>query len=284
MAKIIDGKQIAEKIKDKITREIFNFHGLRPNLAIIMVGEEEDSQIYVSSMEKEARKVGIDTHLYKCDQDTLEKEIFSTIECLNNDDLIDGIIIQLPLPDGFDVDGIIRAINKEKDIDRFHPDNLSKILKVCNPNLILPPVFGAILEILIDINYNVEKKQVCILSNSEIFGRSLAKVLTCRQAICRVCKAEDPSLRKKTRQADILISILGRPKFITKEMVKDQAIVVDVGISREIGAITGDVDLKDIKKVAGYVTPVPGGIGPITTACVFRNTLILFKKNKKLRS
>jgi len=175
MAKIIDGKLLAEKIKDEIAQEIFQLKGPRPNLAIILVGDRNDSVLYVSLKEREAKKVGIDTHIYKCADNIPEREIYDTIDYLNKDDSIDAILIQLPLPSGFDTDGIISAINPEKDVDCFHPKNLEKLFRDCNHSSILPPLIAVILEILKSIDCEVKNKKICAIVNSDIFGRSVKR-------------------------------------------------------------------------------------------------------------
>jgi len=208
-AKIIDGQALAEKIKDNIVKEILELNNNkpdcphRPNLGIILVGDREDSKLYVNLKEKEAKKVGIDTHIYRCPEKTKEKEILEIIDCLNKDELIDGILIQLPLPTGFNTDKIIKAINPAKDVDCFHPENLKIILGSCNHNHILSPVFSAILEMLVSINCQLKDKQICIVANSDIFGKSLAKILACRGAKAETAKANDKNLREETNQADI---------------------------------------------------------------------------------
>lgn len=286
MAKIINGKLLAEKIKDEIVKEIVKLNSgsmaavKRPNLAIILIGEREDSKLYVSLKEKEAKKVGIDTNLYKCPADIGQKNLLDLINSLNRNDLIDAILVQLPLPDGFDTDTIILALDPKKDVDGFHPDNLEILFKTCNHDHIIPPVFMAILEILKLIDFDLAGKQACIISNSKIFGQSLARVLECRQAKAQVVHAADTDLKNKTVQVDLLITAIGKPKFIKKDMVKKGAIVIDIGICKQDEKICGDVDFKDVKERVKYITPVPGGVGPLTIAMAFKNTLELYKKRR----
>ncbi|MDO8592643.1 MAG: bifunctional 5,10-methylenetetrahydrofolate dehydrogenase/5,10-methenyltetrahydrofolate cyclohydrolase [bacterium] len=285
MSKIIDGQALAEKIKDKITKEIIGGrHGAeiincpRPNLAIILIGQRPDSELYVSLKEREAKKVGADTHLYKCAENTSEREILEMIKCLNEDELIDGILVQLPLPVGIDTDTIIMAVDPAKDVDGFQPDNLEKLLRGCDNAEVMPPVFAAILEMLKSINYKIKNKQVCVISNSDIFGKSLAHVLTCRGAKVLVVKADDENLIKHARQADVLITAVGQPKFIKKDMIKPDAVIIDIGIARQDGKTVGDVDFEDIEDKVSYITPVPGGVGPLTIAMALKNTLEIFRK------
>jgi methylenetetrahydrofolate dehydrogenase (NADP+)/methenyltetrahydrofolate cyclohydrolase len=282
-AQIIDGKKLAEKIKDNIVKEILELNSNkpdcqnRPNLAIILIGDREDSKLYVRLKERQAREVGIDTHIYRCPSNIPEKEILETIDCLNKDKSIDAILVQLPLPEGFNTDKIIKAIDAKKDVDRFHPDNLKIITSSCDVKNILPPVHGTILEMLKNINCDLADKQICLVANSDIFGKSLVKVLECRGAKVKTVKADDKNLGEKTNKADILITAVGRPKLIKEEMVKRDAVAIDVGITKEKEKICGDVDFENVKKVASFITPVPGGVGPMTIAMLFRNTLELYK-------
>ncbi len=281
MTKIIDGQKLAEKIKDKIVKEIVKLKGKRPNLAIILIGQREDSCLYVDLKEKEAKKIGIDTHIYKCRSDVDESEIFEMIDYLNNDKIIDAILVQLPLPAGFDTDGIIRAIDKNKDVDRFHPHSLETLFKTCDHSNVLPPVFEVILEILKDIECNLKGKKICLVCNSDIFGKSLAKVLTCRQAEVDIVGFNDRRSANKTKQADILITAVGQPKFIKKEMIKKDAVIIDIGITKQGKKVLGDVDFEDVKGKAGFITPVPGGVGPMTIAMLLKNTVELYKQRHK---
>ena len=288
MVKIIDGKKLAEKIKDKIVKEIIELnHGrpenclARPNLAIILVGEREDSKIYVARKEQEAKKVGIDTHLYKCGEQISERELLEIIKCLNEDESIDAILVQLPLPAAVDTDTTIMSIDPVKDIDGFHPDNLEKLLKSCDFDALLPPVFAAVLEMLKSIDYKVKDKQILVIANSLIFGQGLARVLKRRGAKVNILKPEDKDLRQKTVQADVLITAVGKPGFIKKEMIKDQAVIIDIGITMQNGKAVGDVDFDDVKNKAGYITPVPGGVGPMTIALALKNTLEIYKRRHK---
>ncbi|MDO8667479.1 MAG: bifunctional 5,10-methylenetetrahydrofolate dehydrogenase/5,10-methenyltetrahydrofolate cyclohydrolase [bacterium] len=288
MVKIIDGKKLAEKIKDKIVKEIVKLNDghpeqalARPNLAIILVGEREDSKIYVALKEREAKKVGIDTHLYKCGEDVSEHELLEMIRCLNEDESIDAILVQLPLPEAIDTDTIIMAVDPVKDVDGFQPDNLEKLLKSCDFKGLVPPVFSAVMEMLKSINYDIKNKKVCVIANSVIFGQGLAHVLKCHGAKVETAKAEDKNLAEKTSQADILITALGKPKLIKKEMIKDQAVIIDIGITKQGKDVWGDVDFEDVKEKAGYISPVPGGVGPLTVAMAFKNTLEIYKKRHK---
>lgn len=285
---IIDGKKIAERIKDEIvadTCQIANSaSNRRPNLAIILVGEREDSKLYVSLKEKEGVKIGIDTNLYKLDESTSEAEILNLIGFLNRDEMIDGILVQLPLPEKFDTDKIIKTINPLKDADGFHPQH---------PAYLISPVLGSILEILKEIKFFSQGKRACVLYNSEVFGSTLAASLKSLGLAIDLVSFKDLDLsddkkqqfkreeiKKISVQADLLISALGLPGFVTKEMVKSGSVIIDIGITKLAGKVRGDVDFADVKDVSAYITPVPGGIGPLTIALLFRNVLEIYKHRK----
>ncbi len=283
---IIDGKKLADKIKDKLVKEIVELNGgkdskdlnRRPNLAIILIGDRDDSNLYVNLKEKEAKRVGIDTHLYKCPKNISDQEVLDMVRCLNEDALIDGILVQLPLPDSLDTDAIMLAVDSKKDVDGFHPDNLEKLLKSCQSECIMPPVFGTVLEMLKSINFDVKDKNVCIAANSDIFGKSLGQILSCRGGKIYITNLGDKDLSQKTKEADLLITAVGKPGFIKKDMIKKDVVVIDIGITKQGKKVYGDVDFESVKEKAGYITPVPGGVGPMTIAMALKNTLDLYKR------
>ncbi|MFA6995541.1 MAG: bifunctional 5,10-methylenetetrahydrofolate dehydrogenase/5,10-methenyltetrahydrofolate cyclohydrolase [Patescibacteria group bacterium] len=264
MVQKIDGRAIAERIKGKIAKEIFRLDGPRPNLAIILVGERADSQLYVNLKEKEGKKIGVDTHLYRLDGDVSEDKLLEVINFLNQDEIIDGILVQLPLPDKFNTDKIILALDPEKDVDGFHPNH---------PEYLLSPVLASILACLAEINFMPNGKAACVLYNSDIFGLSVKKVLEDQGMIV--------SLRDNPEGADLLVSALGEPHKIKKEMIKKDAVIIDIGITAVEGKVQGDVDYEDVQEKAALLTPVPGGIGPMTIAFLFKNTWEIFKRRKK---
>lgn len=261
MIKLIDGKKIAEKIKDKLTTEIYGVKGPHPNLAIVLVGERADSKLYVSLKEKEAVKVGIDTHLYKLKASDSEEDLLDIIDWLNKDENIDGILVQLPLPSGFDTNKVIERIRKDKDVDGFHSQPLDYLMS---------PVLLSIKQCLLEINFEVRNKTACVLYNSDVFGSSIKDML----------KDLGFSLLspQKSSQADLLITALGKPLFIKKKDVKKGATVIDIGITKTGKKVLGDVDIENVKDKVAYITPVPGGIGPMTIAFLFKNTLEIFKR------
>jgi len=285
--KIINGQALAEDIKDEIVKEILklnkdNTHCLnrRPNLAIILVGDSADSNLYVDKKVNTAKLVGMDTHVYKCDKDSGQAKLLEMIDFLNNDKEIDAIMVQLPLPkdNNYNTDEIIARVKPEKDVDRFHPVNIKSVKDTCDTGIILPPVFGVILEMLKSIDYDLEDKIVTIVSRSEIFGGSLAKTLSCRGASALAVKPDADDLAERCLEADVLIPVIGQPGLITGSMIKEDAIIIDVGITRDMGSVKGDVDAESCKERAAYISPVPGGVGPMTVAMILKNTLELFKR------
>ncbi len=263
MVKKIDGRVIAEKFKDEIAQQIYKLDGPRPNLAIILVGEREDSKLYVSLKQREGVKIGIDTHLYELAADTSEEKLLEVINFLNKDNLIDGILIQLPLPPQFNTDKIIAALDPNKDADGFHEKH---------PYYVMSPVLASILACLEEIKFDFENKTACVLHNSDIFGLSVKKIL--EEKKMKVVLKEEPE------QADLIVSALGRPHFIKKEMIKEKAVLIDIGITKVGTKVLGDIDYEDVKNKASYITPVPGGIGPMTIAFLFKNVLEIFKAKK----
>ena len=281
LAKIIDGRKIAERISSEVRKEIVEIQksGKRqPGLAIVLIGERGDSKLYIKLKEKEARKVGMNIHVYRCFKEDSEDEIVKTIEYLNKDDDVDAILVQLPLPDGFDTERIIKTIDPKKDVDRFHPDNLKKLLETCNHEDVIPPVLQVVIEMLKEVDFDLENKNVCLISNSDIFGKSLAKVLECRGGSVCLSKADDPDLKNRTSEADLVISAVGKPEFIGGEMIKEGAVVIDIGITKEGKDVLGDVNFQEAEEKASFITPVPGGVGPVTVAMLLKNTLELYRK------
>jgi methylenetetrahydrofolate dehydrogenase (NADP+)/methenyltetrahydrofolate cyclohydrolase len=261
MVKLIDGRAIAERIKDEVAYKIHKLNGPRPNLAIILVGEREDSKIYVSLKQKEGVKVGVDTHLYSLAADTPETELLEVIKFLNNDETIDGILVQLPLPVNFNTDKVISALDPNKDVDGFHPQH---------PDYISSPVLASVDACLEEIRMSGKDKIACSLYNSDIFGRGLEETVAARGF--KVVSSD------KISEADLIVTALGEPNKIKKEMIKEGAVIIDIGISKIDDKVYGDADFEDLKNKASYITPVPGGIGPMTIAFLFKNVLEIFTR------
>lgn len=259
---LIDGRKIAEKIKDKIALEVYNLNGDRPNLAIIIVGDKEDSKLYVSLKERESKKVGIDTNVYRFDKDVEEAELLDVIDFLNNDQLVDGMLIQLPLPDKFNTDKIIEAINPLKDVDGFHPER---------PEYIISPVLLAVRNSLAETGVDPLHKKTCLLYNSSVFGNELKEFMITLGFTDFVDKED-------SNQADIIISAIAKPHSIKEENIKKDAILIDISTVKKEKKVLGDVDMESVKDKASFVTPVPGGIGPMTIAFLLENVLKTYKK------
>ncbi len=254
--KIIDGHKIADKIKDDLAKNIFQFKDKRPNLAIILVGQREDSALYVKLKEKAAKEVGIDTHLYKLAENTKEAEIFSVIDYLNQDTLIDGILLQLPLPQHLNSQKIINRIDVNKEVDGL------------SSKIVISPVVSAIKASLNYINFQ-KKQTACLLYKSEAFGQSIKDMLR-RDFALNLLPSED------TKKADLVISALGKASHIKAQDIKEGVVLIDVGINKINNKLVGDVDLNSVKDKVSYITPVPGGIGPMTIAFLLKNVWQLY--------
>jgi methylenetetrahydrofolate dehydrogenase (NADP+) / methenyltetrahydrofolate cyclohydrolase len=287
--KIIDGKKIAEKIKDEVVKETYILakeSSRRPSLAIILIGDREDSKLYVSLKEDVAKKIGIDTSLYLIEEKEKEEDVIKTIEFLNQDDEIDGILVQLPLPEKFNTDKILQKINPEKDVDGF-------CLK--EEKIFLSPVLMAIKYSLDYTKKNFKNKKAFLFFNSKIFKDEVKNFLKkleietdfiSHKDLKEIKKNPDKlkSLQDKVSQSDILISALGCPGAIDKSFLNDKMTIIDIGITKKDQKVLGDVDYSSFKKNDCCVTPVPGGIGPITVSCLLKNVLDAFlSKNKKRR-
>lgn len=284
---VIDGKSIADKVKDEIVAEtikIAESGSTRPNLAIILVGEREDSKLYVDLKQKEAFKVGIDTHLYKFSEDTSEEEILEAVGFLNIDPEIDAILIQLPLPEHLNTGKILEKLDSEKDADGFLKDK---------PDFVLSPVIASIFRILAEIAFEPTGKKACILHNSEIFGDTVKEALIEFDLNVTAVSLKDFGLKNPEEQnklflkaqkaclsADLIISALGLPGFIDDTFVSDKAVIIDIGISKVDGKTKGDADFEALSKKNVWLTPVPGGVGPMTIAMLFKNVLAIYNHKK----
>ncbi|MEE4258884.1 MAG: bifunctional methylenetetrahydrofolate dehydrogenase/methenyltetrahydrofolate cyclohydrolase FolD [Bacteroidales bacterium] len=287
--KIIDGKLTAQAIKEEIKKEVAGMIDsdiATPHLAAILVGDDPASQTYVASKEKAAQLVGITSSIYKFESDITEEEILQTIDYLNNDPEIDGFIVQLPLPDHINVDKVLNSIDPSKDVDGFHPVNVGRMA------LGLPAFISAtpagILELIERYKIDTVGKHCVVLGRSNIVGSPMSILMAKKaypgNATVTVCHSKTENIEKYIKSADILICAIGQPQFVKGNMVKEGAIIIDVGIHRlpadtEKGyRIVGDVDFEEVSKKASYITPVPGGVGPMTIAMLLKNTLLAAKK------
>jgi methylenetetrahydrofolate dehydrogenase (NADP+)/methenyltetrahydrofolate cyclohydrolase len=282
VAEILDGKKIAAIIEEEImveTREIVEKYGVTPGLAVILVGSDPGSQVYVNIKRKSSSRVAFHFEDYVLPDTAEEKEIIDLIQRLNKDNKIHGILIQLPLPKHLDENRIISAISPEKDVDGLHPVNAGKLLLKQEGFVANTP--AGILEMLKRSNIDVKGKDVVIVNRSKIVGRPLMALLINNDATVTVCHTKTRDIKGHTRRADILIVAVATPNFITADMVKEGAIVIDVGINRVEGKLCGDVDFEGVKEKASYITPVPGGVGPMTVVMLMRNVVLAAKRSLK---
>lgn len=273
-AKIIDGKKIAQELKEEIAREVTSLKesGIVPGLAVVLVGEDPASQIYVNNKKRACEQVGIYSREYALGAQTSQQELLELISQLNEDAQIHGILVQLPLPSTIDEKVIINAIRPEKDVDAFHAENVGKIM--IGEFQFLPCTPAGIMQLLEKSGVEIAGKNCVVLGRSNIVGKPMAMLLLHKNGTVTICHSKTQNLKEICRSADILVAAVGRPRFVTQDMVKDGAVVVDVGINRdENGKICGDVDFDSVKEKASMITPVPGGVGPMTIAMLLKNTI-----------
>lgn len=288
-AKLIDGKKIAAQVKDEIKAQIAEMIDNdidAPHLVAVIVGDDAASQTYVASKEKAAKLVGMMSSIYRLKKDTTEEELLNTIDFLNNDPEVNGFIVQLPLPDHIDVDKVIQRIDPAKDVDGFNPVNVGK-MALGQPAYISATPAG-IMELFERYKIDTEGKHCVVLGRSNIVGSPMSILMSKKakpgNSTVTVCHSRTKDIASYTRSADILICAIGQPQFIKGDMVKEGAVVIDVGIHRvpadtEKGyKLVGDVDFDEVVKKASYITPVPGGVGPMTIAMLLKNTLSAAKK------
>ena len=277
-AKILDGKQLAQQIRSELAEEVIEFiqnNGAVPCLAAVLVGDDPASEVYVRNKRKACEAVGIESQLHRLAADATSDDLLRLIAKLNKDGEVHGILVQLPLPPQIDKNRVLLAVTPAKDVDAFHPENVGRLVQ--GKPRFLPCTPQGVQQLLIRNGVEVAGRQVVILGRSEIVGRPLSIMLSQRgpgaDATVTVCHSRSRDLAAISRTADILIAAIGKPKFVTAEMVKPGAVVVDVGINRTDEGVVGDVDFDSVAEVAGAITPVPGGVGPLTIAMLLRNTL-----------
>ena len=289
MTQILDGKKVKEHVLNALKEEVQTLKertGKTPGLAVILVGNDPASKVYVGHKKKACESLGIQSFEYLLDETSSEETLIQLIEQLNNDDKVNGILLQLPLPKHMNSDKLLPLISAEKDVDGFHPTNVGKLLigldtfKSCTPH--------GVCELMDYYNIDTEGKHIVIIGRSNIVGKPLAAMLMQKaspgNATVTVCHSRSKNMTELTKQADILIAAIGKANFVTKDMVKENAIVIDVGINRiednthpKGGYLVGDVDYKDVFDHVSAITPVPGGIGPLTIAMLMKNTVQAFK-------
>ncbi len=289
IAQSIRGKELAEQIllplREKIIKAEKNGKRL-PSFAVFMVGNDPASALYVRTKKKTAHKLGIIFHDYCCNSKD-EQELLESIDFLNKDDSVDGIIVQLPLPEGFNTDKVIKLIDPRKDVDGFHPDNLNsfnnKIVSADSRTLlgeiIAPPTLKAVITLLDSTGGELEGKRAVIISRNEIFAEPLKNILSLRNIDASIMSFDNENLLEAVKESDIIVSAVGEPNFLKGEMIKDDAIIIDVGTTLIDEKLFGDVDFKSCAEKASYISPVPGGVGPLTVAYLLENVVNAWEKN-----
>ncbi len=274
MAEILNGKELAKKIRSnlKIEVEELKKQGKYPKLAVIMVGNNQASSIYVRNKSKACNELGIDFEEYLLPEETTMQELLSLITKLNEKKEVKGILLQSPIPAHLDIQKAFEKISPKKDVDGFHPISVGQAC--IGQDTFIPCTPLGIVKLLEEYQIPVEGKNVVILGRSNIVGKPLMQCMLKKNATVTICHSKTRNIKEMTRQADILIAAIGKPKFITEDMVKENAVVIDVGMNRlENGKLCGDIDFEGVEKKASYITPVPGGVGPMTIAMLMQNVV-----------
>ena len=275
---IISGKEISVKIKDQLKEEVSKIketYPRLPKLVVILVGDNQASQTYVRNKERGCQYIGIESEILRHDASFSEIELLQEINDLNNDDTVDGILVQLPLPQHINEEKVLDAIVPSKDVDGFHPENVAKLF--LGQHSLVPCTPKGMMVLLEEINYDLAGKEVVIVGRSNIVGKPVALLCLQKNATVTIAHSQTKDLKAVCSRADVLIAAIGKPKFINHEYVKDGAVVLDVGINRdENNKLCGDVDFDDVKDKVSAITPVPGGIGPMTITMLMKNTIEAF--------
>ncbi|MBO5576329.1 MAG: bifunctional methylenetetrahydrofolate dehydrogenase/methenyltetrahydrofolate cyclohydrolase FolD [Ruminococcus sp.] len=280
MANIIDGKAVSAQVKEniRVETEKLKAQGVEIGLAVVIVGNDPASQVYVRNKEKACETVGFNSFKYALPEETTEEELLALVDKLNNDDRVDGILVQLPLPKHLDDKIIINNIRPDKDVDAFHPVNVGKIM--IGEYSFLPCTPAGVMELIKSTGTDITGKQCVVIGRSNIVGKPMAMLLLHKNGTVTICHSKTKDLAQVCAQADILVAAVGRAKMVTAEYVKEGAVVIDVGMNRdENGKLCGDVDFESVKDKAGFITPVPGGVGPMTIAMLMQNTLTAGKEH-----
>lgn len=282
MAKLIDGKELAKKIRMNLKSEVDELKnmGINPKLAVIMVGDDKASKVYVKNKSKACEEIGIEYEEFLMEDNISMEELLKLIENLNNRKDIHGILLQSPIPKNLQINEAFNKISYKKDVDGFNPINVGK-LSIGEDCFISCTPFGVV-KMLEEYNIETQGKNVVIIGRSNIVGKPLIQCMLQKNATVTVCHSKTKNIKEITKNADILIAALGKAKFVTSDMVKDGAVIIDVGINRnDEGKIVGDVDFENVEKKASYITPVPGGVGPMTIAMLMTNVVKAAKNIEK---
>ncbi|MBO4866224.1 MAG: bifunctional methylenetetrahydrofolate dehydrogenase/methenyltetrahydrofolate cyclohydrolase FolD [Ruminococcus sp.] len=280
MANIIDGKAVSARVKEEIRQEVegLKAKGVEIGLAVVIVGDDPASQVYVKNKEKACEAVGFNSFKYALPAETTEEELLALVDKLNKDDKVDGILVQLPLPKHLDDKIIINNIRPDKDVDAFHPVNVGKIM--IGDYSFLPCTPAGVMELIKSTGTEVAGKECVVIGRSNIVGKPQAMLLLHENGTVTITHSKTKNLKEVCARADILVAAVGRAKMVTADYIKEGAVVIDVGMNRdENGKLCGDVDFEDCKEKAGYITPVPGGVGPMTIAMLMKNTLTAGKEH-----
>ncbi len=289
MAVLIDGKAVSEKIREDISKEVLAFSeesGITPGLAVIIVGEDPASQVYVRNKKRGCKKCGMKSFGYELPKETTQAELLALIDELNKNDEVHGILVQLPLPKHIDENTVLLAIDPKKDVDAFHPVNVGKIMT--GDFDFVPCTPAGVMALMDAYGVDVSGKDCVVIGRSNIVGKPQAMLLLHKNGTVTVCHSRTQGLKEKCASADILVAAIGKPNFVTADMVKDGAVVMDVGINRITDSegnekLVGDVDFASVSEKASYITPVPGGVGPMTITMLLRNTLTAAKRAAERR-
>lgn len=274
MAEILDGKELAKKIRKDLKGEVEKLKekGIFPKLAVIMVGDNSSSEVYVKNKSFACKKVGIDFEEFFLDKSATEQELLDLIKTLNDDENVNGILLQSPVPKHIDINKAFHTILPEKDVDGFHPMNVGNL--VIGEDCFISCTPYGVMKLLEEYNIEIEGKNAVILGRSNIVGKPMVQCLLAKNATITVCHSKTKEIENIIKNADIVISAIGKPHFVTSKMIKPGAVVVDVGINRlEDGTIVGDVEYESVSQKASYITPVPGGVGPMTIAMLLQNVV-----------
>ena len=279
-AQIIDGFEIARQVREDVAKQTASLKekGITPCLAVILVGENPASVSYVTGKEKALAEVGMADRSIRLPENTTEDELLKIIDELNHDKTVHGILVQLPLPKQINEEKVIMAISPEKDVDGFHPVNIGKIMQGVGG--IAPCTPKGVMTILDELGIDIEGKNAVVIGRSIIVGRPMASLLLNKGATVTICHSKTKDLKEHTKNADILVVAVGKPHLVTADMVKENAVVIDVGINRIDGKLIGDVDTENVSKKAKYISPVPGGVGLTTVYTLMENVVELAEKSK----
>ena len=279
MAIVLDGKKLSKKVKEnlKIEVEELNKKNIYPKLAVIMVGNDPASSVYVKNKSKACSYIGVEFEEFLLDENIQENELFDLIDKLNQDEKITGILLQAPIPKHLDINKAFERIDSKKDVDGFNPINVGKLCIGLDTFVSCTP--WGIMKFFEEYNIDLQGKNVVVLGRSNIVGKPMVQCLLSKNATVTICHSKTKNIEEITKGADIVIAAIGKPLFLKENMVKEGAVIIDVGINRlEDGSLVGDVDFENVEKKASYITPVPGGVGPMTIASLMENVVKAAKK------